>query len=326
LSPATDTVEEMPAPPRRDPLWFSPVFVLAPARSNSTVVTAMLGMHPQLSGFPELALFRRETIAEIMEDPPGWRGSPARLRLAGLLRALAEVHDGEQSEASVDAAMGWLRARRAWRVELVLDHLLESVAPLVGVEKSPENSSHDHYVKRLMAAYPRARILHVTRHPLPTIESMHKHWSELGFWDIEPDVFHHFCLGIWFHQHARIDRLVASLPPDRALRVRSEDVINAPERSLPRLCRWLGIDAGEEAITAMCHPERSPHARLGPSSALGGGDAGFLRDPALRPTVLADSLEIPESWTVDPWQWLAAIELATRFGYPHTVKRRSAEH
>jgi Sulfotransferase family len=313
-------IEQVPAPRSRDPLWFSPLFLLAPARSNSTVINAMLGMHPELWGFPELALFRRETVAEIVEDAPGWRGAPARMRLAGLLRSLAEIHDGEQTETTIAEAMTWVTARRSWRVESILDHLLAGVAPRIGVEKSPEHSSHDHYLKRLAAAYPRARFLHVTRHPLPSIESMYKHWNQLGYWDIDPELFHHFCLGVWFHQHRRIAQLIASLPPDRGLQVRSEDLLNAPRQSLPGICRWLGVDAGPEAIEAMCHPERSPHARLGPPGALGGGDAGFLRDPALRTTALPSSLDLPESWTIDPWQWLAAIDLATRFGYRHTAR------
>ena len=65
----------------------------------------------------------------------------------------------------------------------------------------------------------------------------------------------------------------------------------------------------------MCHPERSPYARLGPSQALGGGDSDYLRDPVLRPTALPDTLDIPADWHVDPWQLLAALELAGRMGY-----------
>jgi hypothetical protein len=304
-------------PPRaRDSTWFSPLFVLAPARSNSTVVAAMLGMHPQLWGFPELALFRRGKVSELLEDPAGWRGARAELRLAGLLRAIAQVHAGEQTEEGIAAARAWLADRREWPVELILDHLLAGVAPLVGVEKSPESVSHDSYLARLATAYPRARFLHLTRHPIASVTSMHRHWSELGYWEISPELFHQFCVGVWFHQHARIDRLVASLPPDRALQVRSEDVLREPQTSLPQICRWLGIDAGAEAIDSMCHPERSPHARLGPPSAPGGGDAGFLRDPVLRaPSEPPGSLELPADWIVDPWRWLSTVELARRLGY-----------
>ena len=57
-----------PAPPpvaaARDPYRFQPVFLLATARSFSSVVTAMIGQHPQLAGLPELKLFCAADIAE----------------------------------------------------------------------------------------------------------------------------------------------------------------------------------------------------------------------------------------------------------------------
>lgn len=307
--------DKIPAPKERDPSWFAPIFVLAPARSNSTIVATMLGMHPQLHGFPELVLFRRNTIAELLVDPPEWTGAPAQLRLAGLLRGLAQVQTGGQTEEAVLAALEWLKARSAWQGAHVLDYMLNEIAPLTGIEKSPENSSHDGYLKRVMSAYPRARFLHLTRHPIPTVASMHKHWSGLGYWRIEPELFHNFCVGVWFHQHRRIHHLIERLPPDRGLQVRSEDILNQPEQALPRICRWLGLDTSPTAIEAMLHPERSPNARVGPPAALGGGDSGFLRDPVRRRTELPESLARPEDWIVDPWQWLAVVELATRLGY-----------
>jgi hypothetical protein len=275
----------------------------------------MLGMHPELWGFPELALFRRETVAELIEDRPGWRGPPAEMRLAGLLRALAQLDAGEQTASTIAAAREWLKARREWRAELVFDHLLRAAAPRVGVEKSPETTSHDIYLARVLKAYPRARFLHLTRHPVSSITSMHRHWSALGYWEIRPETFHQFCTGVWYRQHARIDRLLASLPPDRGFRARSEDVLGDPRGTLPGICRWLGVAAGPEAIEEMCHPERGPHASVGPAAAPGGGDSGFLQDPTLRPASAPGSLDLPDGWLVDPWQWLATIELAARFGY-----------
>jgi hypothetical protein len=303
------------AAPPRDPMWFSPVFVLAPARSNSSVVTAMLGEHPDLCVFPELALFRKENVEQLLTDPPGWKGPPTRLRLAGLFRALAEHHDGTQTAQTVEAAARWVEARRSWTVADVFDHLLYSAAPRTGVEKSPENSSREEYLVRLNAAYPRARYLHLTRHPVPSVASMHVVWAEKGYWRITPELFHHFCVGVWYYQHARIHTFVQGLPPDRALQVRSEDVLNAPHRTLARICRWLGIDTGRAAIEAMTHPERSPYASIGPQGAAGGWDTGFLHDPALRKTTLPKTFELPAEWNVDPWLTVACFTLAAKFGY-----------
>ena len=291
------------------------MFVLAPARSNSSVVTAMLGQHPELCPFPELALFRKETVGELLTDPPGWKGAPAAQRMAGVYRALAEHHDGRQTSDTVGAAADWVEARSAWNVAELLDYLLALAAPRAGVEKSPESSSREEYLELLVSSYPRARFLHVTRHPLTSVESMHRAWADRGYWDVEPELFHHFCLGVWTFQHRRIDELVQSLPPERALQVRSEDVVNDPAAALPPICRWLGIESGPRAVEAMSHPEDSPYAVLGPETAAGGWDAGFLGNPELRAVELPRSLDLPAGWAADPWLVLAARELAKRLGY-----------
>jgi hypothetical protein len=291
------------------------VFVLAPARSNSSVVTAMLGQHPELCVFPELLLFRKDTVGELLTDPPGWKGAPARQRMAGLYRALAEHHDAAQTPDTVESASRWVESRSAWSVADLLDHLLDLASPRIGIEKSPESSSRDEYLARIVAAYPRARFLHLTRHPSTSVDSMHRAWFHRGYWDVQPELFHYFCLGVWYFQHRRIDELVRSLPPERALRVRSEDVVNNPAKALPPVCRWLGIDSGRRALEAMSHPEDSPYAALGPQAAAGGWDAGFLDSPELKPVELPDSLELPASWCADPWLALATRDLARRLGY-----------
>ena len=53
------------SPPTRDPDRFEPVFVLAPARSYTSVISAMVGQHPDLVGLPELKLFSYPTIREL---------------------------------------------------------------------------------------------------------------------------------------------------------------------------------------------------------------------------------------------------------------------
>jgi hypothetical protein len=302
-------------PPRRDPSWHRPVFVLAPARSNSSIVSSMIGMHPELYGFPELSLFRASTVAGLIDDRPGQRGLPSRARSAGLARAVAQVHEGRQDEDTVAAARQWLADRRDWDVALVFDHLLEQVSPATGFEKSPENSNRQDYLRRLAAAYPRARFLHLTRHPVTTAISMHRVWSKADMWDIPDELFHLHVLGTWLFNHARVKRFTTALPPDRWMRVRSEDVLNSPETTLPAICRWLGIDAGPDALEAMMHPERSPFARLGPSNAMGGNDPGFLEQPALHRAEMPTTLELPPDWIVDPWLHVAVVEFAASIGY-----------
>jgi sulfotransferase family protein len=299
----------------RDPLWFAPLFVVGPARSYTSVIVSMLGQHPELYAFPELLLFRSDTVSGLLTSPSGVKGPPVNSRLSGLLRALAQVHDGEQTPDGVVRASEWLQARRSWRTEEIFDHLLTAIGPRLGVEKSPENSGRRDFLVRMTTSYPRARYLHIVRHPLSTALSMYRAWTPLGYWDVSPALFGQFCLGVWYSHHRRLMRLSNTLPPDRYLRVRAEDIVGDPLRTLPQICRWLGVPDSEPMIEQMCHPEHSPFASLGPEGAIGGYDPLFLRDPKLRGAPIPASFELPDDWVVDPWFHLGVIRLAYQLGY-----------
>jgi hypothetical protein len=317
-----------PAPdepiPEREPDTFAPLFVLAPARSHSSVVTTAIGQHPQLHSFPELGLFRRPSVKPMLTDPPGWKAVPALARLGGLLRAVAEHEFGEQSPEAILEAYHWLRRRRRWTGAHVYDHLLGLIGPSIGVEKTPDNSTNEWNLNRLSVAYPRARFVHLTRHPVPAIKSMHEAWSKLPWWSVPAPLFHQFCIGAWLFHHERLVRFSESLPPERVRRVRAEDVLNHPRREMRAICLWLGIDAGPKAVTAMCHPERSPFAGVGPSDARYGNDPKFLRSPKIHRAPIPPSLDIPSDWIVDPWLLTATIEMAYRLGYSHQTEEGSA--
>jgi hypothetical protein len=291
------------------------VFVVAPARSHTSVIVSMLGQHPQLRAFPELILFRAATVEELLVPPADQRSVALKVRMAGLLRALAQEHEGVQSEESIERALAWLRARARWTVADVLDHLLARAAPAAGVEKSPESTGRDDYLSHMDAAYPRARYLHIVRHPVTTVASMHQAWLPTNRWNVHPEVFHQFCLAVWYHQHSRIMRFAHRLPEMRYRRVRSEDILNHPEQSLPDMCRWLGIDDSPDAVSRMCHPEDSSYARRGPASAPCGNDPKFLDSPTLRPATVPSVLQLPKEWVIDPWNHLLVLELARTFGY-----------
>jgi hypothetical protein len=146
---------------------------------------------------------------------------------------------------------------------------------------------------------------------------MYLAWKDAGLWDVPDNLFHMHLLGTWLFHHGRIKGFTDTLPPDRWMRVRSEDVLNDPRQALPPICRWLGIDSGDAALEAMMHPEKSPYARIGPNNALGGNDPGFLNEPVPHTAVDPTSMELPEDWDVDPWLYLAVVDFAASLGYLH---------
>src|SRR3546814_6380190 len=98
----------------------APLFLLAPPRSYTSLVNAMLGQHPQAFGLPELCLFNVERLVELwvgVEGETAERGAMAR---HGMMRAVAEFYGGEQSAATVNMARDWASVREAWDTGRVL--------------------------------------------------------------------------------------------------------------------------------------------------------------------------------------------------------------
>jgi hypothetical protein len=301
-----------------------PVFLLSPPRSCSSVVAGMLGGHPRVYGFPELRLFIGDTVESVLRLPDE---GPVRWTLfarSGLIRAVAQVLFGSQSPRAVGAALAWLEGRAAWAPRQVLDVLLDRVSPLVGLEKSPETTSRAANLRRCLDAYPEARFVHLTRHPVATMASM------IGHWQMGPAAgrtVRETALAAargWFGAHRRICELRDQLPRERFLRVRAEDALADPLAACERFASWLGLPFDPAAAGSMLHPECSPYACVGPPGAPGGGDPRFLRDPRLRLGRPSEPPCIPEEWGIGRVEREAIARLAAHLGY-HVAVETAAE-
>lgn len=257
------------------------VIILSPPRSFSSVVSTMIGEHPDLYGFPELHCFTADTMGGVVDHehhrkPTHPAGPP------GILRLVAQLHDGIQTTGTIIRAASWLREHRDWTPREFLDHILEQIAPQTGVEKSPVTATKPSFLERAYDAYPDAYFLHLTRHPVSNRAS----WTEFveaklkgdpADWRKRVDRL----LG-WYRMHQNILAFTNTLPAGQSLRLKGEDLLSEPGVYLPQIAEWLGIRTDAEAIEAMMHPETSPYAHPGPDLARGGNDPKFLRSPALR--------------------------------------------
>jgi len=299
---------------------FAPLFVLAPARSYTSVIATMIGQHPQLAGLPELKLFAYRTIAELEASLPSyWIERGFTHRSPGLVRALAQIAFGGESAENLAAARAWLLQRGHWSGAAVFDVLMARLTPRMAVEKSPENVTTTAALRRLAAAYPNARFLHLTRHPVTTQASLVEHRLRTT-----PD---HARIGepmagiaAWCEIHERILRFAATLPRGRVMRMRAEDVLNDAPARLRAIAQWLRLRTDDAAVEAMCHPEASPFAHFGPSDSgvIGGHDHGFLRDPIPRRVDVPATIEQPRGWHGAPVLWRRALKLAGTLGYGGT--------
>lgn len=293
-----------------------PVFILCPGRSFSSVVCGMLGQHPQLYGLPETNFFVADTVDGLFQRFAG-RGD--RHRLHGLVRTLAQLHDGEQTEAAAERAWEWLRERLPMTTRELAWYVASQLGPRQMVEKSPSNCAEAAYLARLYQIFPTARFLHLSRHPRSTGKSLYQVRQEQRARrgrDRMP-VDGRRMEENWLKVHGHILRFTERLPVGQSLHLQGEQLLADPDRYLRQIAEWLDIRMDAQAIEAMKHPEVSPFATLGPDNARGGNNRKYLEDPRLR------TGSPPKVNLSDPLEWMAdgsgfspaTVALARRLGY-----------
>jgi hypothetical protein len=305
------------------------VFVLAPPCSYSAIVGAMLGRHPELYGFPELHLFLTETVGE-------WWAIAKNESFEmnhGLLRAVAQIVFGEQTEASVERASGWIRRRLHFSTGLLLEALAAAVYPATAVYSCSSLVQRMEYLKRSRAMFSDGKFIFVSQHPRGYCEAVMAAVREAETRGPVPAWLRSLAFGSalagsrngvaidpqrsWCDLTRRILDFLEPVPNSHRIHVRGEDALSNPGTALPRVVTWLGLRSDPEAIDAMTHPEHSPYAGFGPPSAQYGNAPAFLRAPTLSAHVPApQKLDGPLSWRSDGLPFSDEVrQLALKLGY-----------
>jgi len=263
-----------------------PLFILAPPRSCTSVICAMIGSHPQLYALPETNLFAGDTYADVEKQ------FAARPHLRhGILRAVAELGLGGQTHENVEAAYAWLEDYAELPTAELYRDLMTMIEPRAPVDKSPLHVYAAGAIERICAEFPQARFLHVVRHPRATCESIYRVRQAAGQGGGV------LAEEVWLRPHLRIIEGLEGVPQDNRMFLRAEVLLSQPELYLRQIAEWLQVDSGDDAVEAMMHPERSPFAAIGPDNAQLGNGPDFLDSPALRPFEDAPSdLDSPLSW------------------------------
>jgi hypothetical protein len=300
----------------------APLFLLAPPRSYTSLVNAMLGQHPQAFGLPELCLFNVTTLVDLWRGSQGEIAENGSMVRHGLMRAVAEIYCGEQTTATTNMARCWAAAREDWSTARVFQEIVAKIHPLVAVEKSPSYTMSVDRMRAMYEAFPDARFIHLVRHPISQAKSVMAindgaftikvNAFEIGedYALMEPQI-------AWHDINLNILDFLDEVPAEQQLRMRGEDIMADPQRHLADICRWAGLRDDAEAVAEMMHPERSPFACFGPINALFGNDPNFLSGPTFRP----HKPKVPSLWGSVPWRedgkglYNEVIALAQEFGY-----------
>jgi len=294
-----------------------PLIILCPARSYSSIVCGMIGEHPDCYGLPELNLFLGDPLGEALHSFPAIRRFIGR---DGLLRALAQLHEGAQTDDTVARAREWVEQHLDWPVRKVFDHIQEMVGDRILIEKSPSTTFKREFMERMLNVFPRASILHLIRHPRGTGESVISLRSaHQGLNRLAGNVASFDPEKTWRTTHELIMNVTENLPLGQCMRLKGEALLADLENYLPQICEWLGIRTDADAIDAMMHPEQSPYARPGPPAAPRGNDPNFLSNPAIDLTRLAKlkepSLEGELNWRPGEVFAPETCKLAKQLGY-----------
>ena len=270
-----------------------PLFVLTCIRSFSSVVSNMLGQHPQTYGLPELNLFLADTLGEVIDRLETNRPQG----LNGLLRTIAELEYQTQTQETIRRARAWLAQRRQWPIQRAFDFIRQRSGDRMVVEKSPSTVLDETRLVRLYQHFPEAYYLHLARHPRTTCKSIYEIQQKTAILAKRRSNKQANPESLWLRANLNILRFTRKLQPGQTLCIQGELLLSQPEVYLPQIAEWLDIRTDADAIAEMLHPERSPYAHVGPPNAPFGHDPNFLNNPRfenkpIRPT----RLEGPFDW------------------------------
>jgi len=189
----------------------NPFFLIGAERSGTSLLRLMLDHHPQVLCLRE-STFVVDYLTSTGEEP-----SPKALaaELSIDRTALLAGFEVDQGASYIEASRDFLRQAG-----------LSAGKPIWGA------TIHRHFTE-ILHIWPQARFLNIVRDPrdvAPSVVAMG--WSGNTFLGSKP----------WVAAQKNAMELRDSLPPDRWMNLRFEDLVSEPEVTLERACRFLGCE------------------------------------------------------------------------------------
>ncbi len=292
----------------------APLFILGAPFSGAAYLAAQLGQHPQLYALPELRLFMADSLEELLNIFELSQGP----QVDGLLRAVAQIEFGSQSDAGIEAARDWLKRNVHWSVGELLHELAVRVAPSRLVIPDAESPLRPMDLRRLQRHVPGAQVVHLLRHPwtqgcLLSAWARERLFVPMDYKDhgwkpliIDPQI-------PWLRANDNIER--AFPQPLQRLWIEALDVDPLAVRTA--LCRSLKLPTSDAALNAMSRPEAWLFDGLGPRSAPYGLEPDAFENFKQADLELAAQacLDMPLPWRPDSNGFEPEVlEMARRYG------------
>lgn len=329
------------------PKSAKPVLVIASRESGGSFLSALLGGHPEFYGAPHLNVLAFDELWQLIE----YARVPRDSNIHGLVRFLAQQLVGEQSVQAVQAAHRWLGRRSKAGTAKVHAELRALVSPCRLVDYSPLVAQNGAAIERALAAVPDAHVIHLSRDPMAqgkamcrpiwqTVMTSLDYWDKRGYlqpcmdlyevgeqwvdWSSFPPVFDpQFA---WYRTQSAARSALSNLSADRAIHIRLDEMLAAPEAVLTGLLKRLGADAAPATVEAMMDAGLGVYSRPGPYTAPFGVDFEMLETPvsevfsneALTPSRPLERKPLP--WRGDGEGLLdEVVALARELGYGQTA-------
>ncbi len=220
---------------------IAPVFVLGVPRSGTTWLQSLIASHPAVVTLPETKLFQStlvpwEPLTYREQYPITRQDRLRRISLVEVEMVLSRIEGnlGFELEEGFREVIVTMVKVGGLDPGLLLNLLMYNVKAAehkhspqeVWLEKSPR---HLYFLKDLMAWYPRARFVHITRNAVDTIWSMHRTFAFPVFEAIR--------------EYRAALCAAHNLPAKRSLVVRYERLVSSPEDEMDRIWRFLDLTA-----------------------------------------------------------------------------------
>lgn len=237
--------------------WDRPVIIIGAGRSGSTMLSALLGEHPDIYAVGETSFVLNRVWAAYFERPeyvlrwrvrkliqsrrPEWR---EMLAYEYLKKAdhLPEANALRPAIEEAESRRIALCTGRYMAESLVPPELRKRFWSFKEIWNGSPDFPHGWQVHN--QAFPSARYIHIIRHPQSWVLS---YFENLGATPNKADVL--FALGSWVSMVRTAQK--QAVHGDRYLQIRYEDLVGEPEANIRRLLAFLELDDHPRCHQAM---------------------------------------------------------------------------
>ncbi|MDX1997183.1 MAG: amino acid adenylation domain-containing protein [Thermoanaerobaculia bacterium] len=291
-------IDSLPALPLVGAKNRPAVFVLAPPSSGAEPLRAIWAQHPGLFAAGALELLDFNHLAERRRAFDGAHAA----RLAGLVEALAAATGTSDTEARERLAT-W--EAESLPVKETYARLLAALGDRLLVDDTPSYAWDLATLRRAEATFQGAKYVHLVRHPYASLHEFEQsHADDRWFTKDHPYTRRQLGELLWWLAHRNVLDFLRTVPAERHLLVRYEDLVTQPAETLARVAEFLGVDAIAEWPAALATDDAEAWQQA--------YDTDFLGDMTWELAVqLGYRQSAPERWLIHRvWQPGALVPLS----------------